>query len=71
MAIYILLDRVLALLLCHSMVEPCRALDHLAQHDAGFDLNVIIADGCQSLILPNLMVSAMLPAPGFADNPLP
>lgn len=53
MAIYILLDRVPTLLLCHSMVGSCRALNHLAQHDAGLDLNVIIADGCQPLILPN------------------
>jgi hypothetical protein len=71
MAVDILLDRGLALLLGHPMVKPCGALNHLAQHGAGLDLDVIIADRCQSLSLPNLMPSVMLPTPGFADNPLP
>jgi hypothetical protein len=52
MAVYVMLDRVLALPLGHSMVKPCRALDHLAQHDAGHDLDFIVADGCQSFVLP-------------------
>jgi hypothetical protein len=53
------------------VVEPCGALDHLAQHGAGLELDVIIADACQPLSLPNLTLSVMLPTPGFADNPLP
>jgi hypothetical protein len=71
MAIDVLLDSGLALLLGHPVVEPCCALNHLAQDGAGLELDVIIADACQSLTLPNLMLSVMLPTPGFADNPLP
>jgi hypothetical protein len=33
-------------------VKPCRALDHLAQHAAGFKLDVNTADSCQPSVLP-------------------
>jgi hypothetical protein len=71
MPIDVLLDGGLALFLGHPVVKPCGALDRLAQHGAGLELDVIIADRCQSLILPNLMPPVMLSTPGFADNPLP
>jgi hypothetical protein len=71
MPVNVCLDCSLALFRGHPMVKPCGALDHLAQHGAGLEFDVIIADRCQSLSLPNLMPSVMLPTPGFADNPLP
>jgi hypothetical protein len=45
MAVDVLLDGGLALLFSHSMVEPCGALDHLAQYGAGLEFDVI-ADRC-------------------------
>jgi hypothetical protein len=71
MAVDVLLNRGLALFRGHPMVKPCRALDHLAQHGAGLELDFVVADCCQPPSLPNLLLPVMLSTPGFADNPLP
>jgi len=43
------LDCILALRPGHALPEPWRSLNRRAQHHAGFDFDVLVADCCQPL----------------------